>query len=83
MKECPSGVLGRPVSHVSRAIVLWPALGVYRRAGCAALDLQEFQKIYSQFFPSGDSDAFAAYVFNVFDHNKVRTHHHARSARWP
>ncbi|TPX50259.1 hypothetical protein SeLEV6574_g01007 [Synchytrium endobioticum] len=33
------------------------------------LDRTEFQRIYKQFFPFGDSSAFAEYVFNVFDEN--------------
>ena len=34
------------------------------------LDKNEFQKIYKQFFPFGDSSGFASYVFDVFDDNK-------------
>ncbi|KAI7849893.1 hypothetical protein BDC45DRAFT_519366 [Circinella umbellata] len=34
------------------------------------LEKNEFQKIYKQFFPFGDSSGFASYVFNVFDENK-------------
>ena len=34
---------------------------------------QEFQAIYQQFFPHGDSNKFATFVFNVFDVNKVHS----------
>ena len=34
------------------------------------LSKEEFQKIYKQFFPSGDPTTFADYVFNVFDSDK-------------
>jgi len=36
------------------------------------LNFQGFQKIYKQFFPQGDPSDFAAYVFKVFDENKVK-----------
>ncbi|GFO49622.1 neuronal calcium sensor 1-like [Plakobranchus ocellatus] len=32
--------------------------------------LREFQGIYQQFFPHGNPDKFASYVFNAFDANK-------------
>lgn len=34
------------------------------------LTKDEFQKIYRQFFPFGDPNSFADYVFNVFDSDK-------------
>ncbi len=34
------------------------------------LSKSEFQKIYRQFFPFGDPNSFADYVFNVFDSDK-------------
>jgi Ca2+-binding EF-hand superfamily protein len=37
------------------------------------LNKAEFQKIYKQFFPFGDSSRFADYVFNVFDGDKNGT----------
>ena len=36
-----------------------------------ASSIQEFQKIYKQFFPFGDPTKFASFVFKVFDDNKV------------
>ena len=35
------------------------------------VSLQEFEAIYQQFFPHGSPKKFAAYVFNIFDTNKV------------
>jgi len=42
------------------------------RKDCPAgqLNKEEFGRIYKQFFPFGDPDDFADYVFNVFDENK-------------
>lgn len=37
------------------------------------LDKAEFSRIYKQFFPFGDPNEFADYVFNVFDENKNGT----------
>ncbi|XP_059142848.1 neuronal calcium sensor 1-like isoform X2 [Physella acuta] len=34
------------------------------------LKMEEFQGIYQQFFPHGNPDKFASYVFNAFDVNK-------------
>src|ERR1700742_237562 len=34
------------------------------------LTKEEFQKIYRQFFPFGDPNSFADYVFKVFDSDK-------------
>ncbi|XP_052225494.1 Kv channel-interacting protein 4-like isoform X1 [Dreissena polymorpha] len=31
---------------------------------------ETFKEIYAQFFPQGDSTAYAHYVFNTFDHDK-------------
>lgn len=33
------------------------------------LDKHEFSRIYKQFFPFGDPEQFAEYVFNVFDND--------------
>lgn len=37
------------------------------------LDKAEFSRIYKQFFPFGDPEEFAEYVFNVFDGNRNGT----------
>ncbi|CAG5083363.1 Oidioi.mRNA.OKI2018_I69.PAR.g10359.t1.cds [Oikopleura dioica] len=37
------------------------------------LSAAEFSKIYTQFFPQGDPQAFARFVFDVFDENKDGT----------
>lgn len=47
--------------------------GFLRDCPTGQLDKSEFGKIYKQFFPFGDSDQFAEYVFNVFDHDKNGT----------
>jgi hypothetical protein len=47
--------------------------GFLRDCPTGQLDKAEFSKIYKQFFPFGDSDEFAEYVFKVFDHDKNGT----------
>ncbi|KAI9090539.1 calcium-binding protein NCS-1 [Phlyctochytrium arcticum] len=47
--------------------------GFMKDCPSGALDRAEFQKIYKQFFPFGDSASFADHVFNVFDENKNGT----------
>jgi EF-hand domain len=47
--------------------------GFLRDCPSGQLDKVEFSKIYKQFFPFGDSDQFATYVFNVFDGDKNGT----------
>jgi hypothetical protein len=37
------------------------------------LNKQEFSQIYKRFFPFGEPNEFADYVFNVFDENKNGT----------
>ena len=37
------------------------------------LDKTEFSRIYKQFFPFGDPEQFAEYVFNVFDGDRNGT----------
>jgi hypothetical protein len=62
-----------------RVIVeLWPNVSYVnsfqdfvRDCPSGELKLDEFQNIYRQFFPNGDPSKFAAFVFNVFDDNRV------------
>ncbi|KAG8879050.1 hypothetical protein FRC20_003809 [Serendipita sp. 405] len=47
--------------------------GFIRDCPTGQLDKNEFSKIYKQFFPFGDSDEFAQFVFNVFDKDRNGT----------
>ena len=47
--------------------------GFLRDCPGGQLDKGEFSKIYKQFFPFGDSEQFAEYVFNVFDKDRNGT----------
>ena len=47
--------------------------GFLKDCPSGVLDKAEFCRIYKQFFPFGDPQAFASHVFNVFDENKNGT----------
>lgn len=47
--------------------------GFVRDCPSGQLDQETFAKIYTQFFPFGDSTTFASYVFSVFDNDKNGT----------
>ncbi|KAK3094542.1 hypothetical protein FSP39_003067, partial [Pinctada imbricata] len=44
--------------------------GFKQECPAGAVNEETFKKIYAQFFPQGDSSAYAHFVFNSFDHNK-------------
>ncbi|KHN74817.1 Kv channel-interacting protein 4 [Toxocara canis] len=37
---------------------------------CGTIMLQQFQEIYAQFFPQGNSNKYAEYVFKTFDRDE-------------
>jgi neuronal calcium sensor 1 len=47
--------------------------GFLKDCPSGTLTKEEFQKIYRQFFPFGDPNSFADYVFKVFDSDKSGT----------
>ncbi|KAI8825164.1 calcium-binding protein NCS-1 [Fimicolochytrium jonesii] len=47
--------------------------GFMKDCPTGSLDRENFARIYKQFFPFGDSAAFANHVFDVFDENKNGT----------
>jgi Ca2+-binding EF-hand superfamily protein len=47
--------------------------GFKKECPSGLLDKKAFQGIYKQFFPEGDPEKFASYVFEVFDKNKDGT----------
>ncbi|MBW0543671.1 hypothetical protein O181_083386 [Austropuccinia psidii MF-1] len=47
--------------------------GFLRDCPSGVLNKKEFARIYKQFFPFGDPEQFADFVFNVFDENKNGT----------
>lgn len=62
----------RPVTAVTRKELEQWHKDFIRDCPSGKLKKDEFQAIYSQFFPQGDPSKFAGFVFNVFDDNHVR-----------
>jgi neuronal calcium sensor 1 len=65
-------------SHSSFSLVDRPSLtgwstGFLKDCPSGKLSKPDFQKIYRQFFPQGDANDFAGFVFEVFDKDKSGT----------
>lgn len=66
----------RPPPKTSAALtkpLLYRYKGFRKDCPSGQLNKSEFSRIYKQFFPFGDPEEFADYVFNVFDENKNGT----------
>jgi neuronal calcium sensor 1 len=76
-QEGAAAMVRHPFTKPSAALFTESSFYRYKgfRKDCPSgqLNKSEFSRIYKQFFPFGDPEEFADYVFNVFDENKNGT----------